>query len=418
MTFDASRLSTVRDVSGSISGATFHAPPTLSMAAPVRLEDVARSKYFPTFDGIRTVGIALLIAGHAGYPVAGLPGDLGVSAFFVLSGFLITRIIMREHDETGTVSLKTFYARRTLRIFPAYYFYIIVSFAIDWVKNDRWSTAQTVSAFGYMMNYFNAVNNHPGTELAHAWSLAVEEQFYLLWPLAFLLLAKRGRRALTWALVGSIVVVMSWRSYLFLSRTIGSAWAYNAFDCRFDNLAIGCLLAVTIDNPRVLAAGKAVANRVWYPLITLAVLVVLRKLTSVDFRYSIGFTIYAALLAVFFVQVLQLYTTKLWSWLENPAIRYIGNISYPMYLWHIWGDSVGRHFPIHGRLAEFVVQIVATILLGTGSYFCIERPFLVMKAKYTARRRPQEGLQMPGILRARDAVLPGASSGQATGVAS
>ena len=388
------------------------------MAAPVRLEDVVRSKYFPTFDGIRAIGIALLIAGHAGYPVAGLPGDLGVSAFFVLSGFLITRIIMREYDETGDISLRTFYARRTLRIFPAYYFYICVSFAIDWYKQAHWSPAQTASAFGYMMNYFNAVNNHPGTELAHTWSLAVEEQFYLLWPLAFLLLAKRGRRALTWALIGSIVFVMSWRSYLFLSRTVGSAWAYNAFDCRFDNLAVGCLLAVTIDRPRVLAAGKTIATRAWFPLVTLAALVILRKLTTVDFRYSIGFTIYAVLLAVFFVQVLQLYPTRLWSWLEHPVVRYIGNISYPMYLWHIWGDSVGRHFPVKARWVEFVVQIVATIALGTASYFFVERPFLVMKAKYTARKRPHEGLQMPGVLRAKDAVLPTPTASTTSPVAS
>ena len=377
------------------------------MAVAVNLKDVVQSKYFPTFDGIRTVGIVLLLCGHASYPIAGLPGDLGVSAFFVLSGFLITRLLLREWDESGTISLKAFYARRTLRIFPAYYTYIIVSFAIDWVKQDRWSPGVIGSAFGYLMNYYNAFNNHPGTELAHTWSLAVEEQFYLLWPLAFMLLAKRGKRSLIIALITSTLFVMAWRSYLYLGRGIGSAYAYNAFDCRFDNLAIGCLLAVIIDYPRVLAVGISLARRVWYPVVTLVVLIAVRLLMPHQFRYSVGFTVYAALLGVFFVQLLQLYKFRLWSWIEHPAVRYIGSISYPMYLWHSWAGSVGRHFPGESRHAEFFVEVLATILLGTGSYFVIEKPFLRLKHRFVARQRAKRVTAPVGVL-ATEAVLPAA----------
>src|SRR5881628_2466461 len=140
-----------------------------------------RSTHLPALDGLRAVAVFTVIVYHFG--IAAVPGDLGVSAFFVLSGFLITWLLLREHAANGTVSLTRFYTRRVLRIFPAYYAFLALSFAIDHLRHDPWSPALRNSAIVYLINYFNAFNGHPNTSIAHAWSLAIEEQFYLLWPL-------------------------------------------------------------------------------------------------------------------------------------------------------------------------------------------------------------------------------------------
>ena len=136
-------------------------------------------RHLPGLDGLRALSVFTVIAYHAGAPV---PGDLGVSAFFVLSGFLITWLLMKELEETGRISLRDFYARRTLRIFPAYYVFIIGSLVLDTARGFPWPGEMTLSAFTYTVNYYNAIRGHPSTGIAHAWSLAVEEQFYLLWP--------------------------------------------------------------------------------------------------------------------------------------------------------------------------------------------------------------------------------------------
>ncbi|HET9010483.1 MAG TPA: acyltransferase, partial [Gemmatimonadaceae bacterium] len=192
----------------------------------VPFREVIVRRHFPALDGLRAVAVMIVIVGHHGYPIAGVPADLGVSAFFVLSGFLITRLLMREHEASGTITLREFYARRTLRIFPAYYTFLLVSFVLDHLRGERWGTALGLSAVTYTVNYFNAIHHHPSTSIAHAWSLGVEEQFYLLWPLGFLLLARRGSRALVEGVALAALAAVAWRAWLMLHGA-DVAYLYN-----------------------------------------------------------------------------------------------------------------------------------------------------------------------------------------------
>ncbi|MEO9117055.1 MAG: acyltransferase, partial [Gemmatimonadaceae bacterium] len=167
---------------------------------------MSRQKHLPALDGLRAVAVFIVIAYHADI-TKGIPADLGVTLFFVLSGFLITWLLLREFDESGTISIRRFYVRRTLRIFPAYYVFAVISFALDTVLGKRWTIGLITVTFTYLVNYYNALFGHPTTSVAHAWSLAVEEQFYLLWPLVCLALLKRSRATATTAVACMVLLV-------------------------------------------------------------------------------------------------------------------------------------------------------------------------------------------------------------------
>jgi peptidoglycan/LPS O-acetylase OafA/YrhL len=310
-----------------------------------------------------------------------VPGDLGVSAFFVLSGFLITWLLLKENRATGGVSLSRFYRRRVLRIFPAYYAFLAVSFAIDYLRNDPWSPTLRASAAFYVVNYFNAFFGHPNTSVAHAWSLALEEQFYLLWPFTFLLLRRRSGRVTIGMTAAIVAVVVLWRSVAFLAIDASTAYVYNAFETRFDNIAIGCLLALLLERESLTGAVRATVRWSWLPVLTLALLVISRVFLPTTYHYSLGLTVDAALIAIFIAQVLQLYRARLWAWLELSLVRYLGTISYPLYLYHQWGFGAVR--PLHDLPAglQFLLGTLVCIAVASCSYFVIERPFLRLKRR-------------------------------------
>jgi peptidoglycan/LPS O-acetylase OafA/YrhL len=348
-------------------------------APPEDLATVLRRSHLPALDGLRAVAVFVVIAYHFfGSPI---PGDLGVSAFFVLSGFLITWLLLKEHDTSGTISLRDFYARRVLRIFPAYYFFITVSFLIDYFRGQPWERALGLSGFFYVVNYYNATHGHPPTSIAHAWSLGIEEQFYVLWPLVLLILARRGKARALAVLSVIIVVVAAWRSFLYLGLRVGTPYVYNAFDTRFDNLAVGCFLALCAGQPWFLRFVRLVVRSALLPLATLALLILSRCAISASYHYSIGFTVDAFLVMVLLVQLLLLHRHPLWSWLQHPVARYLGVISYPLYLWHVWGLGVGKWLGMLPAAGQFVVGVLVCIVVASGSYFAIEKPFLALKRR-------------------------------------
>jgi peptidoglycan/LPS O-acetylase OafA/YrhL len=342
------------------------------------LAAVLRRRHLPALDGLRFVAVFVVMLGHFGTDA---PPDIGVSAFFVLSGFLITWLLFKEQRATGTVSLRRFYVRRVLRIFPAYYVFLAFSISWDLFRHDSRIRPLIVPALLYVVNYYNALHGHPQTSVSHAWSLAIEEQFYLLWPLAFLLLARHGRRALAIGLISAIAVVVAWRCVAYFELRLGSAYVYDAFDTRFDMLAIGCLMAVVADTKPFAAFVDGISTAAWMPLVTIALLLVSRELGSLPYHYGLGFTVDASFLAVFIMQMLVLHETPLWRWLSHPVVVYLGTISYGLYLYHGWGLTFGERFPALTPAGEFAVGVAVTIVFATGSYFVIERPFLALKQR-------------------------------------
>lgn len=343
---------------------------------------VLRQRHLPALDGLRAVAVFVVMIGH--FTSRG-PGDLGVSAFFVLSGFLITWLMLSELKATGTVSLRGFYLRRTLRIVPAYYAFLAFTIGLDLLRNDSRIRPLIVPSFLYLVNYYNAFNGHPSTSVSHAWSLAIEEQFYLFWPLGFLLLIGYGRRTLAVGLTAAIGAVLAWRCIAYFGLDFGSSYVYNAFDTRFDNLAIGCLLAVVADTKRFVAFADSVSRASWMPLVTIAILLVSRVLGPKDYHYGVGFTVNAILLTVLIVQFMTLHASPLWRWLGHPIAVFLGTISYPLYLYHQWGLGIGHRLTAVPPYVQLAVGVAVSLGLASASYYVVERPFLSIKRRLETR---------------------------------
>jgi peptidoglycan/LPS O-acetylase OafA/YrhL len=314
-----------------------------------------------------------------------ITGAMGVNGFFVLSGFLITRLLLREMEATGRISLRDFYIRRTLRIWPAYYAFLVVMHLVHGRGLARTLGfplgAQLAAAvFGY--NYYSAAGRWSDTGTGHLWSVSVEEQFYLLWPaLLIWLLHRGGTRA---ALRGTLAVgvgVLLWRSLLVLTLHADAQYVYHAFDTRCDNLLIGCLLALWATQPGFAAFAAAAAASPLYPLGTLE-LIAFTNQTGWLFLNTFGWTIQACLMALLIVQLLQLYRHPCWSWLEHPVTRYLGTISYPLYLYQLVGLAAAAALHFGSRYATFAAALGVTVGLASLSYHVIERPFLRLKERF------------------------------------
>ncbi len=356
------------------------------------LGELLSGSRLPALDGLRMVAVTLVIVGHAGWEA--FPADLGVSAFFVLSGFLITWLLIKERERTGAVALRTFYVRRAYRLLPAYYAFLAVAlarhFAVPGARTDI-----VAPALLYYTNYFNAIHGHQVTPLSHLWSLAVEEQFYFFGPLAFALFSRWSRAALVRFLVSAIVAVALFRSYLYLGRHVGTAWIYNAFDCRFDTLAVGCLAAVLSRDDRFLAGARSVSLRAWLPLVTIALLLASRLGGSDAYHYSLGFTADALLIGVLMVQLMQLEHSRAWGWLNHRVPRYVGTISYPMYLWNGYATTAAHRVSHGSFVVTAVAALVFAVAVGSVSYALVEKPFLRLRDRF-ARDRPRPALPSAG----------------------
>jgi peptidoglycan/LPS O-acetylase OafA/YrhL len=363
------------------------APGTGRAAGAARLGEILGRRHLPALDGLRALAVTAVLIQHFDGPMRSFPGDLGVSFFFVLSGFLITWMLRREWLARGTVSLAQFYARRTLRIFPAYYAFLALAYLNAHFRLGDWPPGLTLSALTYTLNYYLA-GNADSLGIGHLWSLAVEEQFYLLWPSLFLLLTARGPRVLLRGLGVMVCAVLVWRAALVLSGSASLEYAYVAFDTRFDNLALGCLLAVGLEGEAGRRMGAAAARFAWLPLPVLAALVVSRTSISDRYHFSVGLTVEAVLMAVLLVQMLQLHAHRAWSWLELRPLRYVGRVSYSAYLFSFLGPHSAQRLLFLPVPLRVLAGIAISVALASLMYFLVERPFLALKEPLTRRLRP------------------------------
>jgi len=352
---------------------------------PPQLESGLRGPHLPALDGFRAVAAFLVVGFHFGY--TGVPAGLGVLGFFVLSGFLITTLLLKEFDRTATLSLRTFYIRRSLRIFPAFYVYFAFAIGLAVLFGKRVVWPQAISSLLYVNNYYQALMGDPNTSLSHTWSLAIEEQFYLLWPAAFLALA-RARR-LPVALILGIASVWVYRIWLQFGLQANQGYIYEAFDARADHLMIGCLLAVVLWERKAAGFLAYACIRLWTSLFIAAVLVVsvlIENRSGVWYRNTAGFIVNPVCVALLIPQLIAFRENVVWGWLNWSWVRYLGRISYSIYLYQQFVMAPARKL-VAGlpQALQFLACAAAVVLAASLSYFFVEKPFLRLKDRFQTR---------------------------------
>ena len=351
-----------------------------------RLTKSLSGSHLPVLDGLRAVAVSLVILYHSGWVI---PGGLGVLIFFVLSGFLITWLMLKEADRFGAVSLEQFYIRRSLRIFPAFYIFATLGLGALLLFHKHIVWPQAFAALTYWSNYYQAIHGDPNTLFSHTWSLAIEEQFYLLWPSIFLLfLRKRG--ALVKFLVATIALVWIHRLFLLVVVHLNRGYIYEAFDTRADSLAAGCLLAVLLWDGKLKRLFNLVCSSQW---LTVSVITLLAVSSALEIHYgryyrdAVGLGTDSLLVAVLIPQLISFFRTAAFGWLNWAWMRHLGALSYSMYLYQQAVISPARKLAA-GRplIVEVIVVFVLTILCAEASYRLVERPALRLKEKFGSAR--------------------------------
>lgn len=341
----------------------------------------------PALDGIRALSVFLVILAHLGVEWAS--GVHGVMAFFVLSGFLITWLLLKENDQNGFISLRSFYVRRALRIFPAFYVFCVVYIVLVWIVQGKFPWAQYVACFFYVSNYYLPIVKPAHMAMAHTWSLAVEEQFYLLWPWLFCRF-KDDLPKLTRVLSGFIVAVWIYRVVLYTQFYPGYDWLYTTFDCRADHLAIGCLTAVLIKRRFAAKTAGRITENTFAPAVTIAALagsMYLRARWGERYQFLVGFMLDPVLLAVLMTQWIATSGAPAWRWLNSRPLRYLGRVSYSAYLYHwIVGNAILTRFGTWPMGVKILVVVTGSNLVAGASYVFIEKPFLKIKKRFEYAR--------------------------------
>ncbi len=351
---------------------------------PADLQTALQQRQLPGLHGIRAISAGLVVLYHLGVPR--VPGGYGVLAFFVLSGFLITWLLLQEEQAQGCISLRDFYARRTIRIFPAFFAYWGLAVALWWLssrhggKPVHWG--QVWSAFTYTNNYYQSIVGDPGSALSHTWSLAVEEQFYLIWPLLF----TRLRRHRVLGLGLGIAAVTVHRQQLYWVH--GNVdWAYEAFDGRADHMLYGCLLATVLWQGRWRSLWHWVCTP-WATALTLLALVASTQAgqSISGYRNVVGFTVEPILTMFFIVQGMASRQWPILRWLHARVMEPLGTWSYSTYLYQQLAVGAASRVPGGWGLP---VGLLLTYAGAALSYRWIEKPFLRLKSRFAVSLQPQ-----------------------------
>ncbi len=342
--------------------------------------------YQPALDGVRAIAVLLVMLGHLGLVSA---GGLGVDIFFVLSGYLITAILVSEFSTTGGISLKKFYARRALRILPAVILLLaVLNILVELTQpSEQAHTFQwnSLGALFYIANWLRAFGRDLGI-LGHLWSLSIEEQFYLLWPIALaFLLSRKLKQGQILIIIGLVVVLVN-ADRIYLYHGIESFnRIYNGLDTRADALLVGCALGLSgylFLSRRVLAVlgliGAAfVAHGLFrnYPV---------PADFQVPFGLTIGRTLFALGVAFALAAILANPESILTRLLSFPPLVWTGRLSYGLYLWHFPVFTfVSRWFTALQPVRLMALQIAGTFVCATLSYYLLEQPCLKLKKKFS-----------------------------------
>ena len=353
----------------------------------------------PSLDGLRAFSILAVILGHSAWATSAhltgnslyrsfANGGSGVAVFFVLSGFLITNILLKEFDRTGDISLRRFYFRRSMRIFPAFYLYLAV-IGILWAVHRIPEEPRSFAISGLYL--WSLIPNAHGYFLQHSWSLSIEEVFYLFWPLLLVTLHSRGfllRAALGLMLAMPLVRLL----FYFLWPALRGYEYYMVYGW-LDTMMAGCLLALINQKPWFVHWKRRYLTPWTVGLMTVTAFYLLPELDRLLVSPYKGFTAFLVTPTVraLCIAGMMIYVVdhehglagKLLNW---KWVRRAGLISYSLYLWQQIFMSEQLHVLPYGYLYLLAAAIA--------SYLLVEQPALKLRS-WLERRPPSAGRTSP-----------------------
>ncbi len=345
-----------------------------------------RLGYRPELDGMRGIAILLVFFHHAGIPIIH-GGHIGVDIFFVLSGFLITALLWREYENYGRVSLKNFYIRRLLRLTPALALLLVLFGGFTLLTKSGEALLKTGKAIFYTAFYLSdfalAFDFAALGSLEHTWSLAIEEHFYLLFPLTLvLLLARKWSRRSILMLFGVLIILIAvHRIFLWGPTSQEIHRVFYGFDTRADGLLVGCVLGL------LASWNKLPPVRLSFALPAAAVLFFACIFISWDSAvYAYGLPVINLSAAL----VLAFILTSPPAWLANRSLVWIGMISYGLYLWHNPIFILIRERITESPWIILVLGSAASVVCAGFSYYLLEKPCLKLKERFTTPAAEKE----------------------------
>lgn len=368
-----------------------------SSTASDALQAALSQPRIPGLDALRALAVFLVLADHSGWVGPfGLPlfdGGFGVMLFFVLSGFLITRGLLAELRERDGIDLGRFYLRRAARLLPVFYVYVLVGLVLLTLAHRPVPWGAIWSSSAYVVNYYQAFTGAASHYLSHCWSLAVEEQFYMLWPLALLLVHRHVK--LTWRGVLALTLLLIGCRLGWVVAGASDEYLYRALETRGDQLAIGGLLACAVTSERIRAGFARVPARGWVLLACLGLVILSFNTfrgTNV-LKYAVGFSV-ESMLVTLALPIVILAASQA----GGPASRilnagwaaWVGRISYGIYLFH----PMVLH-PVRNTLTRLgmnndlaiAISMVAVAIVAHISFRWFEEPLrqrIVLKQRPTA----------------------------------
>lgn len=368
-------------------------PPTAAVSFPKRL---------PFLDGWRAVSIVLVLGSHCksadGFPPALHPwftslfdASFGVRTFFIISGFLITWLLLIEQHLSGRINLRNFYLRRSLRILPVYAAFLAVLAGLSLFSDYR----QPVSAwFGNLTFTTNFIVGVPWTS-GHLWSLAVEEQFYLLWPGLFVLCGGAANsRMLSWVLAVPLLLAPAWRIVSYLKAapvSLSPLFSQCSFFNQFDSLAAGCGCALLYFHRRD-------SLRAWltvHPAVVASLAIVLiigphaltQKMMLAIVTVPFGPTLQTLGMSLLLMQSLVMARGSFYDLLERPFLIRVGVLSYSLYIWQQLFCTNPAAFGWESAWwLSFPGWLVTAALCALLSFYCLERPFFRLRSRFGAHQ--------------------------------
>ncbi len=345
----------------------------------------------PSLDGLRAVSILLVVVGHVANgahwsqnTARTLLGNaaLGVNVFFVISGFLITTLLLREFSAMATINLKQFYFRRAFRILPPYYFYLAAIVLLNAANIFPLPANALTSATFFLWDYWPIAG---AWYFDHLWSLAVEEQFYMIWPVLLAVALHRRKRRLS-AVIALAVISLSplirLGTYCFAPESLRTH-LYFMFHSRADSLMFGAFCALAIDSYYFEKVYQAMVRYVWVAaLFVLVVSPLLARAFGGVYLYVVGYTLEGAAIALVMIWLIRNPDSTAGRILNSrPAVQF-GVMSYSIYLWQtLFLDASNQSF-----LGTPPISILMIAAFASLSYFGVERPTLRLRALLARRR--------------------------------